>query len=189
MQEVNEMKRITFFLTVSLALCLSGEMAFAQHGHGAGGAMAGPGIHGDSGMHGNANTPGTANSNGAGPKSASSQLSGNQHLDTALTKALGNLVPPGGLETACQGYSNLGRCISAIHVAHNRKLDFFCLRRAMTGEALPSTDTTPCSATQTNLKLGPAIQTLDPNADPKVEATKGGKQANTDINSANHSQT
>jgi len=146
-------------------------------------------MHGDSGMHGNANPSGTANSTGAGPKTATSQLSDNQHLDTALTKALGNLVPPGGLATACQGYSNLGRCISAIHVANNRKLDFFCLRRAMTGEALPSTDSTPCSATQTNLKLGPAIQTLDPNADPKSEATRGVKQANTDINGASHSQT
>jgi len=183
------MKRITIFLAVPLALCLSGGLAYSQHGHGAGGAMAGAGMHGDSGMHGNANPSGTANSTGAGPKTATSQLSDNQHLDTALTKALGNLVPPGGLATACQGYSNLGRCISAIHVANNRKLDFFCLRRAMTGEALPSTDSTPCSATQTNLKLGPAIQTLDPNADPKSEATRGVKQANTDINDASHSQT
>jgi hypothetical protein len=183
------MKRITFYLAVPVVLCLSGGLAFAQHGHGAGGTMAGPGMHGDSGMHGNANTSGTANSIGTGPKSASSQLQDNQHLDTALTKALGKLVPPGGLATACQGYSNLGRCISAIHVANNRKLDFFCLRRAMTGEALPNTDTTPCSATQTNLKLGPAIQTLDPNADPKAETTEGVKQANTDINAASHSQT
>jgi len=183
------MKRFTFFLAVPVALCLSGGLSYAQHGHGAGGAMAGDGMHGDSGMHGNASASGTANSTGTSPMSASSQLSNNQHLDTALTKALGNLVPPGGLATACQGYSNLGRCISAIHVANNRNLDFFCLRRAMTGETLPSTDTTPCSATQTNLKLGQAIQNLDPNADPRVEATKGIKQSNTDIKSATHSQT
>jgi hypothetical protein len=183
------MKRITFFLAVPVAICLSGGLAYAQHGHGGGGAMAVDGMHGDSGMHGDANASGTANSTGTSPKTASSQLSNNQHLDTALTKALGNLVPQGGLATACQGYSNLGRCISAIHVANNRKLDFFCLRRAMTGEALPSTDTAPCSVNQTNLKLGQAIQTLDPNADPKAEATKGIKQGNTDINSASHSQT
>ena len=183
------MKRITFFLAVLTVLCLSGGLAYAQQGHGAGGAMAGPGMHGDSGMHGNGNASATANSTGTSPKTASSQLTDNQHLDTALTKALGKLVPPGGLATACQGYSNLGRCISAVHVANNRKLDFFCLRKAMTGEALPTTDTTSCSVTQTNLKLGQAIQTLDPNADFKAEATKGVKQSNTDINSASHSQT
>ena len=183
------MKRITFFLAVSAILCLSSGFVYAQHGHGAGGAMAGAGMHGDSGMHGNGNASTTANSTGTIPKTASSQLANNQHLDTALTKALGKLVPPGGLATACHGYSNLGRCISAIHVANNRKLDFFCLRRTMTGEALPTTDTTACNVTQTNLKLGQAIQTLDPNADFKAEATKGVKQSNTDINDASHSQT
>jgi hypothetical protein len=182
------MKRFTLFFTAALTLYLSGSVAYAQHGHGAGGAMAGAGTHGNSGEHGNADSA-TPNSTGSSTKSASSQLAGNQHLDTALTKALGNLVPPGGLENACQGFTNLGRCVSAIHVANNRKLDFFCLRKAMTGVALPTADTTPCSAAQTNLKLGPAIQTLDPSADSKVEATKAGKQANTDINTASHSQT
>jgi hypothetical protein len=179
------MKRLTLFFAATLMLYLGGRVTYAQHGHGAGGAMAGAGTHGESSAHGNAADTAAPNSGGTGSKSASSQLSANQHLDTALTKALGNLVPSGGLQTACQGYTNLGRCISAIHVANNRKLDFFCLRKAMTGEALPSTDTTRCSATKTNLKLGQAIQTLDPNADSKVEATKGIKQADTDINNAN----
>jgi len=183
------MKRITFFLAIPAVLCLNIGLAFAQHGHGAGGAMGGPGLHGESGMHGNSGNSGPSSSTGNNLKSASSQLSNNQHLDTALTKALGNLVPPGGLATACTGYSNLGRCISAIHVAHSRNLDFFCLRWAMTGEALPPADPTPCTATQTNLKLGQAIQTLDPNADSKAEATKGVKQSDTDINDASHSQT
>jgi hypothetical protein len=181
MWEVIEMNRITFLLAVAAILCLSGGFAYAQHGPGAGGATAGAGMHGDLAMHGNANESGSANSTGTTPKTASSQLMNNQHLDTALTKALGKLVPPGGLATACQGYSNLGRCISAIHVANNRKLDFFCLRKAMTGEALPMTDTASCNVTQTNLKLGQAIQTLDPNADFKAEVTKGVKQADTDI--------
>jgi hypothetical protein len=186
------MKRFTLFSALSLAVFLSGGFAYAQHGHEPGGAMAGggmSGMHGQSSAHGDAGDSSTPNSTGTSSKSASSQLSNNQHLDTALTKALGNLVPSGGLATACQGYSNLGRCISAIHVANNRKLDFFCLRRAMTGEALPATDTTACNVTQTNLKLGPAIQTLDPNADPKAEAAKGVKQADTDINISSHSQT
>jgi len=183
------MKRFTFFFAFAVALYLSGGLALAQHGHGAGGALGGLGTHGESGSHGNAGEGST----GTAPKSesASAQLTENQHLDTALTKALGNLVPSGGLATACTGYTNLGRCVSAIHVANNRKLDFFCLRKAMTGTALPSTDTAAasCTVAQTNLKLGQAIQKLDPDANSKVEATKATKQADTDIDNASHSQT
>jgi hypothetical protein len=185
------MKRLTFFFAFAVGLYLSGGRAYAQHGHGAGGSAGGLGAHGESSSHGNAGDAGRDSTTGTTPKSASSQLTNNQRLDTALTKALGNLVPPGGLATTCTGYTNLGRCISAIHVANNRKLDFFCLRRAMTGTALPSTDTAAasCTVTQTNLKLGQAIQKLDPNADSKAESTKATKQADTDIGNASHTQT
>jgi hypothetical protein len=190
------MKRFSFSLALAVVLYLSGGLAYAQHGHGAGGAVGGVGglgAHGESGSHGNAGDSGTTNSPGTAPKTASSQLMNNQPLNEALTKALEkkNLLPSGGLATACTGYTNLGRCISAIHVANNLKLPggFFCLRRAMTGTALPSADTTACAVTQTNLKLGQAIQKFDPNADPKAEATKGTKQADTDIDTASHSQT
>lgn len=173
------MKRLTFFFAFAVALYLSVGLAYAQHGHGAG-------AHGNTG-----DSRGADNPAGTTPKSASTQLMSNQHLDSALTKALGNLVPSGGLAAACTGYTNLGRCISAIHVANNRKLDFFCLRKAMTGTALPSTDTASasCTVAKTNLKLGQAIQALDAKADPKVEATKATKQADSDIDTASHSQT
>jgi hypothetical protein len=185
------MKRLTFFFAFAVALYLSNGLAYAQHGHGAGGAVGGVGVHSESGPHGNTGDSGADGPAGTTPKSASSQLTSNQHLDTALTKALGNLVPSGGLAAACTGYTNLGHCISAIHVANNRKLDFFCLRKAMTGTALPSADTASasCTVSQTNLKLGQAIQALDAKADPKMEATKATKQANTEIDTASHSQT
>ena len=191
------MKRFTFFFAFAVALYLTGGIAYAQHGHGASGAVGGLATHGESASHGNAGDSGTAPSTGTRPESASAQLSEHKSLNTGLTKALGNLVPSGGLQAACTGFTNLGRCISAIHVAHNRGLDFFCLRSLMTGMQLPDTDKTPCTATQatqttatqTKLKLGQAIQTLDPNADPKAEATKATKQANTDIDNASHSQT
>jgi hypothetical protein len=186
------MKRFSFSLALAVALYLSGGLAYAQHGHGPGGAVGGLGAHGESGSHGNAGDSGTTNSPGTAPKTASSQLMNNQHLNEALTKVLEkkNLLPSGGLATACTGYTNLGRCISAIHVANNLKLPggFFCLRRAMTGTALPSPDPT-CTVAPAKLKLGQAIQELDPNADPKAEATKGTKQADTDIDSASHTQT
>jgi hypothetical protein len=187
------MKRFTFFFVFAVALYLCGGLAYAQHGHGAGGAVGGAVAHGESGSHGNAGDSAAEKSSGTTPKTASSQLMNNKSLDEALTKALGNLVPSGGLATACAGYTNLGRCISAIHVANNRKIDFFCIRKAMTGTALPSTTIDPaassCTVMQTNLKLGQAIQKLDPNADSKVEATKATKQANTDIDNASHTQT
>jgi hypothetical protein len=192
MKEALGMKRFTFFIAMAVALYFSGSLAYAQHPHGAGGGAApGLGAHESSEAHGDTNNPGTGTSNGVKSESASTQLTENQHLDTALTKALGNLVPSGGLSTACTGFKNLGGCVSAIHVAHNRKLDFFCLRRAMTGTAIPTSDTAAgmCTATQTNLKLGKAIQVLDPSADSKAEANKGTKQADTDMDSANHSQT
>ena len=178
------MKRFIFFYALAVALCVSGLAYAQQHPHGASGAIGAPVTHGQSGQHDNSGKSASGNSAETAPKTASSQLSSNNHLNTALTKALGPLVPSGGLVAACTRYASVGRCISAIHVADNRKIDFFCLRRAMTGEPLPMGDTTPCSATQTNLKLGKAIQTLDPNADPNVEAAKGIKQANADINTA-----
>ncbi len=183
------MKRFTYFIALAVILYLSGGLALAQHGHAPGGAIGGPGAAGGPRTHGDVGNGGTGSSPvGTGPQTASSQLTNNQHLDTALTKALGTLVPSGGLSAACQGYLHLGQCISAIHVANNRNLDFYCLRKAMTGTLLPNTDTTACNVTQTNLKLGPAIQALDPSADPKVEAAKGTKQANADIHTASHGQ-
>jgi len=185
------MKRFTFFFAFAVALYLSGGLARAQHGHGAGAAVGGLGNHGESASHGNSSDSGVDKSSGTAPKTASSQLTNNQPLDEALTKALGSLVPAGGLINACKGYPNLGRCISTLHGAHNRGLDFFCLRQAMTGVGLPTTDHTSCNLTQTqtNLKLNQAIQALDPSADAKAEATKATKQANTDIDSASHTQT
>ena len=188
------MKRLICFLTLSLAVCLSGRIAYAQHGHGAGGGVpaAAMSSHGNADAHGNAGNTNasTSNSSGTELKTASARLTSNQHLNDALTEALGkdNLVPTGGLVTACRGSWNLGRCISAIHVAHNRKLDFFCLKQVMMPPP-PTGTTKACSATQTNLKLGQAIQALDPNADSKAEATKATKQANTDIDTASQGQT
>lgn len=183
------MKRFTFFFAFAVALYLTGGLAYAQHGHGAGGAVGGLTTHGESGSHGNAGDSGTGPSNGTRSEPASVQLSENQHLNTALTKALGNLVPGGNLQTACQGFTNLGRCISAIHVAHNRdNINFFCLREELTGVAAGTT--CPSGTTGKGAKsLGAAIRFFDPNADSKAEATKATKQANTDIDTASQGQT
>ncbi len=179
------MKRLMIALgTIVTALYLASLPALAQGRPGGGsvGASHGPSSHASSTARGS--------STSTGPKSADSLLTSNSNLANHLTNALiksGALAPGSTRSTLisdCNGFSNLGRCISAIHVAHNRNLDFFCLRKAMTGVALPSTDTTTCNITRTNLKLGQAIQALDPNADPKAEASKAIKQGNADIKSA-----
>lgn len=188
------MKRLTLFV-VAFIVFYSGGLAYAQHGngHGAGGTMGMGGMDGDSDAHSNAGNSAAGGSAKIGPESASTQLTENQHLNTALTKALGKLVPSGGLTSACQGFTNLGRCISAIHVANNRDINFFCLREELRGTPLPTTGSTincPAGTTPKGAKsLGAAIQFFDPNADSKAEASKGMKQANTDIDTANHSQT
>jgi hypothetical protein len=76
-----------------------------------------------------------------------------------LTKSLvrsGATVPSGGLSAACSGFSNLGECLSAIHVANNLNLTggFDALKVQVTGE------------NRTN--LGKAIKQLRPDADTKA---------------------
>jgi hypothetical protein len=177
------MKRsLIVFGTLLVALYLGSVPASAQHSN----RPTTAGVSHGSSNHASS-TP-TGGSTTSGPKSASSLLSSNQPLDTALTKALGTLVPSGGLVSACTGFTNLGHCISAIHVANNRNINFFCLREELTGTALPTTGgtiTCPTGTTANGAKsLGQAIQKLDPNADPKAEAGKAFKQANADIKGA-----
>lgn len=190
------MKRLICFLTLSLAVCLSGRIAYAQHGHGAGGGVpaAAMSSHGNADAHANTGDSGKAPSTGTRAESASVQLSENKPLNAALTKALGDLVPGGNLQSACQGFTNLGRCISAIHVANNHNnINFFCLRQELTGQALPTnTGTIMCpsgTAPKGAKSLGAAIRFFDPNADSKAEATKATKQADTEIASASQRQT
>ena len=190
------MKRLICFLTLSLAVCLSGRIAYAQHGHGAGGGVpaAAMSSHGNADAHANTGDSGKAPSTGTRAESASVQLSENKPLNAALTKALGNLLPSGvKLVDACEGFTNLGRCISTIHVANNHKnINFFCLREELTGQALPPNSGIMCpsgTAPKGAKSLGAAIRFFDPNADSKAEATKATKQADTDIAGASQRQT
>lgn len=185
------MKRSLIVLgTLLVALYLGSVPASAQRGSrptspGMSGASHGPSSHDSS------NTAG--GSTNTGPKSADSLLMSNNHLATHLTSALikSGALPAGSTSSTlisdCTGFTNLGHCISAIHVAHNRNINFFCLREELTGTALPMTNTPTCptgTAPNGAKSLGQAIQKLDPNADPKAEAGKAFKQANDDINGA-----
>ncbi len=153
------MKRSVLRSSLTLAAFLSlGMFAFAQHGRpagagpgmaGGGGGMGGPGMGGpgmgNSGMDGNygrTSNPGDQGMghSGMGMSNMGSQSPGmvlnNQHLNTALTNALGKSgvsLPSGGLQQACQGFKNLGECVAALHVSKNLGLNFDQLRGMMTG--------------------------------------------------------
>jgi hypothetical protein len=176
------------------AMLVFSASVYAQHGGGrpaGAGAMGGPsgmgpgmGMGGDMGM-GASNRPsdiGSRNPNGMGGPSMESpnlrsqspqSVLGNQHLESALTNALGKSgisVPGGNLQTACSGFKNLGQCVAAMHVAKNLNLNFSDLQSRMTGS--------------NSVKLGKAIQELGgPTVNAKSERKKANKQANHDIHS------
>lgn len=177
-----------------------GIFAFAQHGRGGGAGMgggppagagpgmgAGPSMGHDAGMgagdYGRSSNPGSGMAHGSMSGSsmgsqAPDKVLNNSKLDSSLTKALGKSgidVPGGNLQTACQGFKNLGSCIAALHVSKNLGLSFDQLRNMMTG---PNAE-----------NLGKAIQGMGgPNVTSKSQAKHAaktaGKQAKQDLNAA-----
>jgi len=170
---------LRFGLAVLAAIAFT-VTASAQHGRPAGG---GPGAAGGmgapSGMSAGHAAMGMGDANpGKGRPSLSSAHPGtalsNPKLDSSLTAALGHsgiAVPGGNLQSACQGFKNLGQCVAALHVSKNLGIPFSDLQAKMTG------------ANREN--LGKAILDLgSANMNAKAEAKKGSKQANADLDAA-----
>src|SRR2546422_8504222 len=82
---------------------------------------------------------------------------------------------------ACSGFKNLGQCVAAAHVSKNLGINFACLKADITGQAPAQGSSCPTGTGSKSMSLGKAIQTLSPNANPKMEAKKGEKQADQDI--------
>src|SRR6266852_7993999 len=136
------MKRITSFLILSVALYLGSELAYAQHGHGPGGGMAGGGM---SGMHGGPNSHSEAAESSRGGHATSTMMAStnpggvldhNTHLATKLEGLLG--IPPGtgaldALKADAMGFKNFGQFVAAAHVSQNLDISFKDLKAAMTG--------------------------------------------------------
>jgi len=111
-------------------------------------------------------------------------LSRNSKLDSKLTANLQSkgLLPKGtDLKDACSGFKNLGQCVAAIHVSHNRNISFDCLKADMTGQAPAAGSSCPAGTGSSKMSLGKAIQTLDPQADAKSETKHASREANTEI--------
>ncbi len=169
------MKRITSFLILSVALYLGSGLAYAQHGHGPGGGMAGGGM---SGMHGGPNSHSEAAESSGGGRATSTMMASknpggvldhNTHLASKLEGLL-NLSGPNALamlQSDAMGFKNFGQFVAAVHVSHNLDIPFADLQTKMTGPNAVS--------------LGKAIQELKPSADPKSETKKATTEANEDV--------
>ncbi len=165
------------------SLSISAAPAFAQRGR----PGVTPGASATGASHGAASShpgSGDANSTNGGAKAPDQLLSQNTKLSGNLAKLLPTGTTP---QQACQNFKNLGQCVAAIHVAHNRGIDFNSLACDMTLKPVAPATTCP-AGTGTGSKgmsLGKSIQTLDPNADAKSESKKATKQADADMKESN----
>ena len=148
-----------------VALCAFAALpAFAQHGHGGGG--------GNGSMHSSSNASSHDNSADAkadkGSSNNGSSVSEKLTDNTKLASKLQGLLPPNtNLQTAAQGFKNLGQFVAAVHVSHNLGIPFDQLKAKMMGPPKES--------------LGKAINALKPAANSKKESKKGEHQARQDL--------
>jgi len=151
---------------------------------GPGGSMGGMGGGPNGSMGRDAGGPAGRGSSHAAASSPDTVLSRNSKLDSTLTANLQSkgLLPKGtDLKDACSGFKNLGQCVAAIHVSHNRNISFDCLKANMTGQAPAAGSSCPAGTGSSKMSLGKAIHTLDPQANAKSEAKQASKAANADI--------
>ncbi len=159
--------------SLCLAVALYSGSAFAQHGHMGAGSSHGAASH---------DTMNGASSGSTHRMTIDQQLSKNTQLSGKIQKLTG--MPA---QQACDGFKNLGQCVAAAHVSKNLGMSFACMKSDMTGQAPPSGSNCPTGTGTKSMSLGKAIQTLDPNANSKTEATKGTQQANQDLKPSSNS--
>lgn len=171
--------KLKFSLSLAALLAFMAVPVFAQHGgHGGGGG--GDSMHGSSSMHGDSHDGSGSGDHGkdADGDHGSGHGSGSSHGNFAaklannpqLSAKLQALLPAGtNLQTAAQGFKNLGQFIAAVHVSKNLGIPFDQLKATMTG---PPPE-----------KLGQAIHTLDPSANAKAAVKTAEKEAHQDLES------
>jgi hypothetical protein len=163
--------KIKFALSMAALTAFLAVPVFAQHGHGGG---AGGGMHGSSSssssMHGNSADAKADKSSMSKGSSVSEKLTDN----TKLASKLQSLLPPNtNLQTASQGFKNLGQFVAAVHVSHNLGIPFDQLKAKMIGPPKES--------------LGQAIHALKPTMNSMEESKKGKKQAKQDMDDSKQS--
>ena len=118
---------------------------------------------------------------------ASEQLAANGEQSKKLASQLQALFPPRTkLEDACTAFRQLSECVAALHVSHNLKIKFNCLKWDVTGTQPLKGNVSACTAPDGGkpLSLSKAIQTLKPDADGKAEAKSAQRRAQEDIKDA-----
>lgn len=181
------MKRILLTLTFAAAAAWIFEIPAAAQARGQGQAHPGAGsaaagsMGGDHGMSPSGN-PASSHSTSAmsGPRTPGDLLTQNSQLSSKLS----SLLPAGtDLQTASNGFRNLGQFVAAVHVSHNLGIPFDQLKctELATTDACGSM-TVPSKSSN----LGKAIQTLKPamsSADSKSAAKQAEKEASQDTHS------
>src|SRR5512146_156857 len=176
--------KVKFALAMLAALCFAAVPVFAQHGdHGGGGHDGvGGGMHSehssghdaDEGHHGghdgdhdgdhdndaNEHSGKHGKDHDSSHGSFASKLTSNSQLASKLQA----LLPPGtNLQTAAQGFKNLGQFVAAVHVSNNLGIPFDQLKAQMTGPNAVS--------------LGKATHALQPSANAKAASKQAERQA------------
>jgi hypothetical protein len=148
--------KIKFAPSIAVLVALMGLPVFAQHGGGHGSSS--------SSMHGNSADAKSGKGSSSNGSSVSDKLADNTKLSTKLQ----GLLPAGtNLQTASQGFKNLGQFVAAVHVSHNLDIPFDQLKAKMIGPPKES--------------LGKAIHALKPTTNSGDETKKAEKQAKQDI--------
>jgi hypothetical protein len=118
---------------------------------------------------------------------ASEQLAANADESKKLASELHAILPPKTkLEDACTAFRQLNDCVAALHVSHNLKIKFNCLKWDMTAVQPVTGNVSSCTAPDRgkSLSLAKAIQSLKPDADAKAEAKSAERRAQEDIKDA-----
>ena len=175
--------KVKFTLALMALFCFLAVPVFAQHGSGGHGG-------GDSGMHSSGHDGAGHDANddhgGHGGHDNDANEHSGKHGDhgghgslaklstnTKLAATLQALLPPGtNLQTAAQGFKNLGQFVAAVHVANTLGIPFDQLKAKITG---PNAE-----------KLGQAIHELAPTADVKAAIKQAKRQAEADLEGSEH---
>ena len=117
---------------------------------------------------------------------ATEQLTANQDVNKKLSLQLQAIVPPRtSLNDACLAFKSLNDCVAALHVSHNLKIKFNCLKWSLTA-VQSAGNASACKAPENGkpVNLVKAIHLLKPDADAKAEAKTAERRAQEDIKDA-----
>jgi hypothetical protein len=117
---------------------------------------------------------------------ATEELAANKEENKKLASQLQAILPPkSSLNDACLAFKSLNNCVAALHVSHNLRIRFTCLKWDLTA-VQPSGNISACKAPESGkpVSLAKAIHLFKPDADAKAEAKSAEKRAHEDIKDA-----